>query len=39
VFRPGAIAEFALGAIPQPHDPDAPLMLVRSRLATANATN
>jgi len=36
VFRPGAIAEFTLAAIPQPHDPQAPLMLVRSRLATAN---
>ena len=35
VFREGAIAEFALEAIPQPHDPDAPLVLVRSRLATA----
>jgi phosphatidylserine decarboxylase len=35
VFRPGAIAEFSLAAIPQPH---APLVLVRSRLATANAT-
>jgi phosphatidylserine decarboxylase len=38
VFRPGAIAEFSLAAIPQPHDPRAPLVLVRSRLATANAT-
>ncbi len=38
VFRPGAIAEFSLAAIPQPHDPQAPLVLVRSRLATANAT-
>jgi phosphatidylserine decarboxylase len=38
VFRPGAIAEFSLTAIPQPHDPHAPLVLVRSRLATANAT-
>ncbi|MBV9819568.1 MAG: phosphatidylserine decarboxylase family protein [Solirubrobacterales bacterium] len=37
VFRPGAIAEFTLAAIPQPHDPHAPLMLVRSRLATAEA--
>jgi phosphatidylserine decarboxylase len=37
VFRPGAIAEFALAAIPQPHDPQAPLMLVRSKLATANS--
>jgi phosphatidylserine decarboxylase len=38
VFRPGAIAEFTLAAIPQPHDPKAPLVLVRSKLATANAT-
>jgi phosphatidylserine decarboxylase len=38
VFRPGAIAEFSLAAIPQPHEPQAPLVLVRSRLATANAT-
>jgi phosphatidylserine decarboxylase len=38
VFRPDVIAEFTLGAIPQPHDPEAPLMLVRSRLATANPT-
>ncbi len=37
VFRPGAIAEFSLAAIPQPHDPDAPLVLVRSHLATANS--
>jgi phosphatidylserine decarboxylase len=36
VFRPGAIAEFSLAAIPQPHDPHAPLVLVRSTLATAN---
>jgi phosphatidylserine decarboxylase len=36
VFRPGAIAEFSLGAIPQPHDPKTPLMLVRSRLAVAS---
>lgn len=35
VFRPGAIAGFALPAVPQPHDPDAPLVRVRSRLATA----
>jgi phosphatidylserine decarboxylase len=38
VFRHGAIAEFALGAIPQPHDPHAPLVRVRSKLAIANAT-
>jgi phosphatidylserine decarboxylase len=37
VFRPGAIDEFALEAIPQPHDPQAPLMLVRSKLATAKS--
>ncbi len=36
VFRPGAIAEFSLAAIPQPHDPTAPLMHVRSKLAIAN---
>ena len=36
VFRPGAIAEFALAAIPQPHDPNAPLVLVRSKLAVAS---
>ena len=35
LFRPGAIAEFTLAAIPQPHDPDAPLVLARSKLATA----
>src|SRR6201995_5029485 len=39
VFRPGAIAEFALAAIPQPHDPQAPLMLVRSKLAVASPTS
>jgi len=38
VFRPGAIAEFTLAAIPQPHDPDAPIVRVRSKLATANPT-
>jgi phosphatidylserine decarboxylase len=36
VFRPGAIADFTLAAIPQPHDPEPPLMLVRSKLATAS---
>jgi phosphatidylserine decarboxylase len=35
VFRPGVIADFALAAIPQPHDPNAPLMLVNSKLAAA----
>jgi phosphatidylserine decarboxylase len=38
VFRPGVIADFSLGALPQPHDPEAPLVLVRSRLATARTT-
>ncbi len=38
VFRPGAVADFTPEALPQPHDPDAPLVLVRSRLATAGAT-
>ncbi len=39
VFRPGAIAEFALAAIPQPHDPHAPIVRVRSRLALASPTS
>jgi len=34
VFGPGVIGDFAMAAIPQPHDSDAPLVLVRSRLAT-----
>ncbi len=36
VFRPGVIADFALQALPRPHDPDAPLVRVRSKLATVN---
>jgi phosphatidylserine decarboxylase len=36
VFRPGVIADFSLGALPQPEDPQAPLVLVRSKLATAS---
>ena len=35
VFRPGVIADFAFPALPQPHDPNAPLVLVNSKLATA----
>jgi phosphatidylserine decarboxylase len=38
VFRPGAIADFTLAAVPRLHDPNAPLVLVRSKLATANTT-
>jgi phosphatidylserine decarboxylase len=38
VFRPGAIADFSLQAIPQPHDPHGRLVYVRSRLASANMT-
>jgi phosphatidylserine decarboxylase len=37
VFRPGAIADFSLGAIPQPHLPHPPVVRVRSKLATAAA--
>ena len=37
IFRPGVIAEFTLGAIPQPNDPNAPLVLLGSKIATANA--
>jgi len=35
VFRPGAIGDFSLTAIPQPHRAHPPLVRVRSRLATA----
>jgi phosphatidylserine decarboxylase len=35
IFRPGAVADFHLSAIPQPHDPTAPLVQVRSKLAVA----
>lgn len=35
VFRPGVIADFTMTAIPQPHDPSAPLVHVRAKLATA----
>jgi phosphatidylserine decarboxylase len=35
VLRPGVVADFSLQAIPQPHDPDAPLVQVLSHLATA----
>jgi phosphatidylserine decarboxylase len=35
VFQPDAIEDFALQAVPQPHDPQPPLVRVRSRLATA----
>lgn len=38
VFRPGAIADFTLAAVPRSYDPNAPLVLVRSKLATANTT-
>lgn len=35
VFRPGAIDGFALQALPRPHDPNPPLVQVRSQIATA----
>ncbi|HTY33987.1 phosphatidylserine decarboxylase family protein [Mycobacterium sp.] len=38
VFRPGAIADFTLAAVPRLNDPNAPLVRVRSKLATANRT-
>lgn len=37
VFRPGVIDQFTLAALPQPHDPNAALVRVRSKLATATA--
>jgi phosphatidylserine decarboxylase len=36
VFRPGAVADFTLDALPQPHVADPPLVHVRSKIATAN---
>jgi phosphatidylserine decarboxylase len=39
VFRPGAIADFALQALPQPHLTDPPLVHVRSRIATARESS
>ena len=38
IFRPGVIADFNLTAIPQPHDPNAPVVKVRSKLAVATTT-
>jgi len=35
VFRPGAIADFSLAALPQPHAADPPLVHVHSKIATA----
>lgn len=37
VFRPGAVGEFAVGAIPDPHTGSAPVVRVGARLATARA--
>lgn len=37
VFRPGVIDQFSLTALPQPQDPKAPLVRVRSKLATAKS--
>lgn len=36
IFRSGAIQAFTDNAIPQPNNPDAPLVLVNSQIATAN---
>jgi phosphatidylserine decarboxylase len=36
IFRPGAIAGFALEVLPQPDDPEPPLVLLGTKLATAN---
>jgi phosphatidylserine decarboxylase len=37
VFRPGVIDSFALDALPQPHNPHAKAVRVRSRLASAKS--
>ncbi|GAC1439954.1 MAG: phosphatidylserine decarboxylase family protein [Mycobacteriales bacterium] len=38
VFRPGAISDVSLQALPQRHDPTPPLVKVRSKIATAGPT-
>ena len=38
VFRPGALGDISLQALPQRHDPNAPLVRVRSQIAMACAT-
>ena len=35
VFRPGAIADFAMEALPQPNNPAPPLVLLGARIATS----
>lgn len=35
IFRPGAIADFSLQAIPEPSNPQPPLVLVNTKIATA----
>ncbi len=36
IFRPGVIRDFAVNAIPQPANPNAPLVLVNSKIAIAH---
>jgi phosphatidylserine decarboxylase len=36
IFRPGVVADFSLSAVPQPENPNPPLVRVRSKLAAAN---
>jgi phosphatidylserine decarboxylase len=36
IFRPGVIRDFAIQAIPQPSSRNPPLVLVNSKIATAN---
>lgn len=36
IFRPGAISGFTLGAMPEPKNPHAPLVLVGAKIAMAN---
>jgi phosphatidylserine decarboxylase len=36
IFRPGVIKDFTIGATPQPTNPNAPLVLVCSKIATAS---
>jgi phosphatidylserine decarboxylase len=36
IFRPGVVVDFSLSAVPQPENPNPPLVRVRSKLAAAN---
>ncbi len=37
IFRPGVVEEFALVAMPEPENPDAPIVLVGAKIASAHS--